>query len=79
MSADFFGAREQEKCRAPFSGDDFVDVTRRGRVRPDATNRGTRGRHNDAAQTATLPLRAVSLYLDASVYAGLRQHNRATH
>ncbi len=62
-----------------FLGDDFVDVTRRGRVRPDATNRGTRGRHKDAAQTATLPLRAVSLYLDASVYAGLRQHNRATH
>ena len=21
MSADFFGAREQEKCRAPFSGE----------------------------------------------------------
>jgi hypothetical protein len=26
MSADFFGAREREKCRAPFSGEDFVDV-----------------------------------------------------
>jgi hypothetical protein len=31
------------------------------------------------AQTATLPWRSMSLYLDASVYAGLRQHNRATH
>ena len=41
--------------QAHFLGDDFVDVTRRGRVRPDATNRGTRGRHKDAAQTATLP------------------------
>ena len=79
MSADFFGAREQEKCRAPFSGEDFVDVTRRGRVRPDATNLMACGRHGDAAQTATLPRRAMSLYLDASVYAGLRQHNRATH
>jgi hypothetical protein len=79
MSADFFGAREQEKCRAPFSDEDFADVTRRGRVCPDVTNRKTGGKHKDAAQTATLPRRAVSLYLDASVYAGLRQHNRATH
>jgi hypothetical protein len=30
MLADFFGAREQEKCRAPFSSEDFVDVTCRG-------------------------------------------------
>ena len=71
MSADFFGAREQEKCRAPFSGEDFFDVTRRGRLRPDATNLRTCGRHGDAAQTATLPWRGMSLYLDASVYAGL--------
>jgi hypothetical protein len=28
MSADFFGAREQEKWRPPFLGEDFVDVTR---------------------------------------------------
>jgi hypothetical protein len=27
MAADFFGGREQEKCRAPFSGEDRVDVT----------------------------------------------------
>ena len=38
-------------------GEDFVDVTRKGRVRPDATNRGTRGRHKDDAQTATIPRR----------------------
>jgi hypothetical protein len=35
MSTDFYGAREQEKCRAPFSGEDFVDVTRRGRLRSE--------------------------------------------
>ena len=79
MSADFFGAREQEKCRAPFSSEDFVDVARRGRVRLYATGLMGRGRHGDAAQTATLRWRGMSLYLDASVYAGLRQHNRATH
>jgi hypothetical protein len=72
MSADFFGIHEQEKCRAPFSGKDFVDVRRRGRVRTDAANRGTRGSHKDAAQAATLPRPATSLYLDASGYAGLR-------
>ena len=55
MSVDFFGAREQEKCRAPFSGEDFVDATRRGRARPDATNLRTCGRHKNAAQTVTLP------------------------
>jgi hypothetical protein len=27
MSVDFFGGREQEECRAPFSGEDRVDVT----------------------------------------------------
>ena len=62
MSADFFGAREQKKCRAPFSGEDFVDVTRRGRVRPDAMDLMTCGRHGDAAQTATLPWRGMSHY-----------------
>jgi hypothetical protein len=79
MSADVFGAHQQEKCRAPFSGEDFVDVNRRGRVRPDATNLRIFGRHKDAGQRASLPRRAVSLYLDASGYAELRQHNRATH
>jgi hypothetical protein len=27
MSAGFFGTQEREKCQAPFSGEDFVDVT----------------------------------------------------
>ena len=36
MSTDFFGAREQEKCRAPFSNEDSVDVAPWGRVRLDA-------------------------------------------
>ncbi len=36
MSADLFGAREQENCRAPFSGENLFDVTRHGRARPDA-------------------------------------------
>ena len=79
MSTDFFGAREQEKCRAPFSSEDFVDVARGGRVRLDATGLMGCGRHADAAQTATVRSRGMSLYLDASVYAGLREHNRATH
>ena len=63
MSADFFGAREQEKCRAPFSSEDFVDVARRGRVRLDATGLMGCGRHGDATQTATLRWRGMSLYL----------------
>jgi hypothetical protein len=79
MSADFFGAREQKKWRATFLDQDFVDVTRRGRLRPDAADLMTWARHGKAAQGATLPWRGMSLYLDASVYAGLRQHNRATH
>ena len=37
----------QEKCRAPFSGEDFVDVTRTGGLRPGPTNLGTCGRHGD--------------------------------
>ena len=56
---------------------------RRDAARPctprDATNLRACLRHKDAAQTAHLPRRAVSLYLDASVYAGLREHNHATH
>ena len=75
----FLAPASRKNVGRHFMGDGFVDVTRRDRVRPDATNRGTRGRHKDDALTATLRLRAVSLYLDASVYAGLRQHNRATH
>jgi hypothetical protein len=71
MSVDFFGAREQKKWQATFLDKDFVDVTRRGRLRPDATNLRFRGKHGDAAQTAALPWRGMSLYLDASVYAGL--------
>jgi hypothetical protein len=27
MSTGFLGAQENEKCWAPFSGEDFVDVT----------------------------------------------------
>jgi hypothetical protein len=50
----------------------FFDVTRRGRVRPHATDLTTCSRHGDPAQTATLPCRSMSLYLDASVYADLR-------
>ena len=42
MSADIFCAREQEKCRPPFSGEDSVDVTRGGRAQPQ-TLRGTPG------------------------------------
>ena len=34
MSADVLGADEQEKCRAPFSGEDFVDVPRRASLYP---------------------------------------------
>jgi hypothetical protein len=38
MSSDFFGAREREKCRAPFSGEDFVDektaMSPKGREEP---------------------------------------------
>jgi hypothetical protein len=79
ISDDFFGAGEQEKCRAPFSGEDSVDVTRTGRLRRAATNRWDPRQTQRCRQTASLPRRAVSLYLDASVYAGLRRHNRATH
>ena len=34
MSADFFGAPEQEKCRAPVLSEAFIDVTCTGYVRP---------------------------------------------
>jgi len=61
MSAGFVGAREREKWRAPFLGEDFVDVTRTGRLPPDASNRGTSSRYKEAAQTATSPRRVVSL------------------
>ena len=61
MSADFFDAREQEKWRAPPSGVDRVDVTRRGRVPPDTSDLLTRGRRGEAAPTATLPWRYVPL------------------
>ena len=62
MPADFFGAREQEKCRAPFSGEDFVDVTSSGHLRPDAADLMTCTGHRAAAQWATLPWRGMSLY-----------------
>ncbi len=58
-----------------FSGEDFGDVTRRGRLRPDATNLRTCGRHGDAAQTATLPWRGMSHYLELKAVrqGGLRR------
>ncbi len=37
MSADFFCAESKKNVGRHFSGEDFVDVTRRGRLRPDAT------------------------------------------
>jgi hypothetical protein len=75
----FWRPRARENVGRHFRARTFFDVTRRGRVRPDAADLMTCGRHGEAAQRATLPWRAVFLYLDASVYAGLRQHTRATY
>ena len=69
----FLAPESKKNVGRHFRARTFVDVTRRGRVRPDATDLMTCGRHGDAAQTATLPWRGMSLYLDASVYAGLRR------
>ena len=59
----------------------FRRDARRGRLPPDVPNLGTcrQTRRVRSARTATLPWRDMSLCFDASIYAGLRQHNRATH
>ena len=57
-------------------------VMPRGRLRPDATNlKGDLRPTSESrpAQATTLASRRMSLYLNASVYAGWRQHNRATY
>ncbi len=59
----FLATENKKNVGRHFLGEDFVDVTRRGRLSPDATNLGTCGRHGDAAQTATLPWRGMSHYL----------------
>jgi hypothetical protein len=61
MSLEFSGARPRENGAAPLCGEDRIYVTRGGRVRPDAADLLTCGRHGEAAQMATLPWRGVSL------------------
>jgi hypothetical protein len=78
MSSDLLAAESEQSVGAPFLGAGRVDVTRKPCNSPGAADHLTFGRHGDAAPTATLPWRAISLYLDASGYAGLREHNRTT-
>ncbi len=61
----FLATENKKNVGRHFLGEDFVDVTRRGRLSPDATNLGTCGRHGDAAQTTTLPWRGMSHYSES--------------
>ncbi len=59
----FWRPRSKENVGRHFRARTFFDVTRHGRVRPDAMDLMTCGRHGDAARTATLPRRGMYFYL----------------
>ena len=81
VSELFWRPRAQKMAAAIFGPGLFSTSRPVAVAAPDASNLWTCRRHEDTApvQTATFPWRGVSFYLDASVYAGSRQHNHATH